>query len=348
MPDIASLGLAILIPVFLGAALVVWFAGARLANLASEIADRTGLNQAIIGVILLGGATSLPEISTSGVATLAGNPGMAVNNLLGGVAFQVVVLAIADLFVGRGALTTMIPGPRVMSNAVISILLLALASIGATSGDISLPFVQMGAFPILIAICYVGSLWLLGGKSAASGWSPVEPIKDVQEEKRHDEISFTSLFIRSALAAVAILVAGTILTLSAEAIAGDLGIDLGIAGLTFLAVATSLPEISTAITAARLKRAEMVIGDVLGGNMFDIMLLVFVDGLYTGGIALQQADRSSIVMALTAIFLTGLLLLGLIERRDRAAMRMGYDMIAILVTYISATTAIVMGVFAET
>lgn len=347
MPDLASLGLTILVPVFLVAALVVWFAGTRLTNLAAEIADRTGLNQAIIGVILLGGATSLPEISTSSVATLAGKPGMAVNNLLGGVAFQIVVLAIADQFVGRSALTALVPGPKVMLNAVISILLLALATIGATSGDIALPFANIGLFPILIAICYAGSLWLLGREGAASRWKPVEPLEPAPQDESGVYLPLRSLFIHGALAAAAIIGAGTMLVLSAEGIAGDLGIDLGIAGLTFLAVATSLPELSTAIQATRLKKPELAIGDVLGGNMFSITLILLVDVLYTGGVALNEVSQPTVIMALTGIFLTALLLLGLIERRDKAVLRMGYDMIAILVTYSLATTAIVMGLFAE-
>lgn len=343
MPDLSQLGLVWLIALFLAGAVLVWFAGARLSSLASEISDRTGLGNAVIGVILLGGATSLPEIATSGVATLSGNPGMAVNNLLGGVAFQVVVLAFADLYVGKGALTTMLPTPRVMLNAVVTIMLLVLALIGVTIGDIAIVPGALGLFPVLIVIAYIAGLWLLGQRGSGGGWKPDRARTPPTRDAGRSDLSNTRLAVFSLLTALAILVGGTIVTLSAEAIAGQTGIDPGIAGLTFVAVATSLPEISTAVGAVRLGKAELAIGDVLGGNMFDIALILLVDGLYTGGLILREADAASTVMALTAIFLTGLLLLGMIERRDRAVLRMGYDMIAILLCYSAAIVAIVAG-----
>lgn len=100
--------------VFVAGAAAVWFASSKLARYADSISHRTGLGQAVVGIVLLGAVTSLPEISTTTVATLSGNARMAVNNLLGGIAFQVVVLALADLFVGRNALTSLVPGPRVI------------------------------------------------------------------------------------------------------------------------------------------------------------------------------------------------------------------------------------------
>ncbi|KZX87330.1 hypothetical protein A3726_26210 [Erythrobacter sp. HI0037] len=118
--SLAGLSLFALVPLFLTGAVLVWFAGARLAGYADTISQRSGIGQATIGVILLGAVTSLPEITTTSVAVISDNPRMAVNNLVGGVAFQVVVIALADLFVGKDALTSMVPGPRVMLNAAVS------------------------------------------------------------------------------------------------------------------------------------------------------------------------------------------------------------------------------------
>lgn len=338
-----ALSLPVLIAIFILAAMIVWQAGARLATYASEISDRTGMSQAVIGVLLLGGATSLPEIATSSVATLAGNANMAVNNLLGGVAFQLVVLALADMVVGRGALTSMVPGPRVLISSTVCIVLLALTSVGVMVNDWPLPFAQIGLFPLLIAATYCGGLWLLHQEGATTGWRVTDPDQLPDELESQVGLTTRKLTVLSLFAAALILAGGTALTLSAEAIAGNLGIDLGIAGLTFLAVATSLPEISTAIAAVRLRQAELAIGDVLGGNMFDIALLLLVDILHTGGLALQEVDRSSLAMAQIGILLTGLLLLGLIERRDKAVLRVGYDMATVVVIYLFGVLLIIFG-----
>lgn len=325
---------------FLGAAAVVWFAGAKLAGLADEIADRSGLGHAVVGVLLLGAATSLPEIATTGVASLTGNGRMAVNNLLGGVSFQIVVLAIADLSVGRGALTVMVPGPRTMLNAIISIVLLVLVTIGVSLGDWPIPYLGIGIFPVIIAGTYVLAVWQLNKEGAAAGWKPMETFVEPEVRRDADYMSRRRLVFLTLAASAAILLSGTILTLTAEAMAEQSGLDTGFLGLTLLAAATSLPELSTSIAAVRLNRAELAIGDVLGGNMFDLALILLVDAGFRGGLALRQVDQASMTAALLGILLTSIYLVGLIERRDKALLRMGFDSIAVLITYITTMVAI--------
>lgn len=347
MPDVSSFSLPLLIGAFLTAALVVWFAGARLTRYADEISERTGLGHAVVGVVLLGAITSLPEISTSGVATLTGNSGMAVNNLIGSASFQLVVLAVCDLFVGRTALTSMVPGPRVILNGMAGIVLLVLVTIGVMVGDWEWPLGSIGFFPLLIVAVYILCVWQLSRQVAVKGWKPVEPPDEDRPEPDRPAISNWKLGLLTALSAAIILAAGTVLTLSAEGIAESTGVSTGLMGLTLLAAATSLPEFSTAITAARMRRAELAIGDILGGNMFNTVLILQVDALDGGGLVLRQVDRSSMTAALIAVLLTTLFLIGLVERRDKAVARMGYDSIAVLVVYVAGMAAIFAGVVAR-
>ncbi|USA38489.1 sodium:calcium antiporter [Pelagerythrobacter marinus] len=344
MPDLTSLPVVWLAALFIAGAATVWFAGARLARYADEVSQRSGIEQAVIGVLLLGAVTSLPEISTTTVATLSGNPAMAVNNLLGGIAFQVVVIALADLFVGKGALTSMVPGTRTILNAGISIVLLVLAAIGVMIGDWELPLGSVGFFPVLIAAVYVLSLSQLNREVAAGGWVPATEARVEQEAIERPAIGNMRLALAIALAAAAIFAGGTVVTLAAEGLAEQTGTDTGIMGLTLLALATSLPELSTAIAAVRLRRAELAIGDILGGNMFDVVLILLVDMLDPGPPVLQQVDRASMTAALIGVLLTALIMIGLVERRDKAKLRMGYDSIAVLVVYVSGMAAILGGI----
>ncbi|WP_366855771.1 hypothetical protein, partial [Brevundimonas sp.] len=110
------------------AAAAVWHAGTRLARYADRLATATGLGGAVVGLVVLGGVTSLPEIATSTTAALFSGPQLAVNNLLGGVAFQLVVLAVADAVTGREALTSRIPRPDVLAYAAMNVLLLSMAA----------------------------------------------------------------------------------------------------------------------------------------------------------------------------------------------------------------------------
>jgi cation:H+ antiporter len=109
--DFKSYPLWIDIMVFAVSAAVVWFTGTRVSRYADTISRQTGIGQAMIGLVLLGGITSLPEVAVTVSSALAGNAALAVNNLLGGVAMQVAILAIADAAIGRGALTSVIPDP---------------------------------------------------------------------------------------------------------------------------------------------------------------------------------------------------------------------------------------------
>jgi cation:H+ antiporter len=144
--------------------------------------------------------------------------------------------------------------------------------------------------------------------------------------------------------AAAILAAGFVLTRTAEAIAAQTGLETGMLGLTLLAISTSLPEVSTAIASVRLRRAELAIGDVLGGNMFDTVLILLVDVIYVGGLALEAVDRASMTMALLGVLLTSFFLLGLVKRRDRTIFNMGYDSFAVLTVYIGGMMTIIVGI----
>ena len=334
MTLLADLPAAFLVLTVLVAGAAVWWAGARLSAYADEIADRTGLGHVAIGVLLLGAATSLPEISTSVVATLSGEVRMAVNNLLGGTAFQIVVLAITDLVVGYAALTVMVPGPRVMLNAVVFVMLMTITIIGATLGDVAIGVTWVGIFPLIVAGIYGLAIWLMGKEGATTGWKPAQTFVKPEEEERADYLPTARLVTATLGCAMIILIAGTVLTLAAEDISRRSGIDTGILGMTFLAAATSLPELSTALAAARIGRAELAIGDVLGGNMFDVVLLVVVDLIHREQLALREVDRASIMIGLIAILLTMIYLAGLIERRDKALLRMGYDSLAVIVVYV--------------
>lgn len=343
VPDLGTLSLPILALLFTLSAALVWFAGTKLAGYADEIAERTGMGQATTGVLLLGAITSLPEISTSVSATLTGNSAMAVNNLVGSASFQLVVLAVCDLFVGRGALTSMIPGPRTILNAAVSIVLLVLFAVGVMVGDWPLPVLGIGLFPLMIALTYVVCTWQLSRSAAVAGWVPAEKHALAEPEPQRRSLPKGALALLTTAAGAAICAAGTLATLSAEAIAGATGTSTGIIGLTLMAGATSLPEFSTAIAAVRMRKAELAIGNVLGGNMFNTGLIVLVDLLDWGEPVLRQVDRNSTTAALIAVLLTTLFLIGLIERRDKAVLRMGYDSIAVMVVYVAGMAAIVGG-----
>src|SRR3954454_5282452 len=98
----ASLSTAILLAIFLAAATAIWVAGIQLSDQTDVLSERLHLGDALGGLILLAVATNLPEIAIVASASLAGHVGVAVGNILGGIAIQTVVLVVLDVFGVRG------------------------------------------------------------------------------------------------------------------------------------------------------------------------------------------------------------------------------------------------------
>jgi cation:H+ antiporter len=340
--DFHSHPLWLLIAIFSSAAVAVWIAGTKVSRYAGIISDRTGIGQALVGLILLGGITSLPEIATSTTASWTGNAALAVNNILGGVAMQVAVLAIGDFFLGRSALTGTLPRPHVIIQAAFSIVLLALVAAGIVVGDTML--FGFGAWAFAVLIAYFVTLWVAQSAEVRIVWvlketdrtkreKRVKSERQKRQRKGGEEAPTRRVVSKTVAAAATILVAGFLITRTGESIAEATGLGQSFFGAVFVAICTSLPELSSVISAVRLGREMLAIGDVLGGNLFDLALIFLVDAIYSGGPVLNEVGAFSVFAALLGILLTALYVIGMVERRDRAVFRMGYDSGAVVVCY---------------
>lgn len=328
-----SFPIAVNIGLFIAAGVVVWFAGSRLARYADAFAEKTGIGRVAVGMMLLGGVTSLPEITIATTSTLQGTPLLAITDVLGSAALNIVILAIADASFGRGALTSVQGSARVMLQAVLGIVVMACAVGAYVAGDVLV--LGMGIWSWLMLGVYLGSVFMMttGGKREA--WAPAK--KDENESKQQDDEAeqwtLKRLIGLIVLAAAAILVAGVTLAQTGAALAEQSGLGLSFFGAVFLAMTTSLPEVSMTIALARRGQYEMALAGIFGTNLFNVTIIVLVDALHPGEPILPEVGRPASVGALLGIVLTSIYLVGLIERRDRAVLRMGYDSIAVMLTY---------------
>ena len=108
------------VTIFGAAAVTVWLAGARLARNVDGIAEKTGIARGFLGIVLLGGVTSLPEMAVSYTAAIAGHSNLAVNNLLGSASFNIVIIAVADALIGREAITSVLASANVLLQGVLA------------------------------------------------------------------------------------------------------------------------------------------------------------------------------------------------------------------------------------
>lgn len=333
-------GLAVSLSIFGIAAVVVWWAGTRLAGYADRFARATGLAGALVGLLLLGGITSLPEIATSATAAIGGSGKLAANNLVGGVALQLMVLAVVDALVGRAALTSTVPRPDVLAYGAMNIVLLVLVAAFASAGDVELFGTGVGAGSLAIAIAYGFCLVAARNIGRERTWRPSRDrpgrTDDEDDEgESTDEDSVAKLLSLIAGLGLIILVGGYALARSGERLAQQTGLGEMFFGAVFLGGATSLPELSSAIAAVRLGRPQMAIGDVLGGNMFNLSLLLLVDACFRRGPVLSELGPFSVVAACLGALLCAILIVGLVERRDRTVLRIGYDSAAMIGVYLA-------------
>lgn len=328
---------------FAAAASVVWLTGSRVAGYADIIATRTGIGHAAAGLLLLGGITSLPEAAVSVFSAIGGNPSLAVNNMLGGVAMQKAILAAVDGMVGKDALTVIAASQIVLLQGVLTILMLALAAIAITVGDHAIGGVGAGSWSLLAM--YLFSVWMVSRAQRNKTWTPYDAdpqaAAGVSERNQpatagasHEEAPLRIVILKTLVAAALILAAGFLLSRTAEALAEQTGLGLSFVGAVLLAFSTSLPELSTVIGALRLHQYEMAISDILGTNLFNIMLIFLIDAVYRDGPVLNEVDTFSVFTALLGIVLAVIYLIGLLERRNRTIFRMGIDSLAILAVYL--------------
>ena len=329
--QVTQLPIAALTAMFLVAAGTVWFAGTRLTHVVDQVARRFGLGQAFAGMVLLGGITSLPEFAAVATSSATGNATLAVNNLLGSAAVNVLLLVLADIVFGRGALTGVVAKPSTLMQGVLGMMLLGVVSVVVLSGD--LPIGGVGAGTLFVAAGGLFALRVSSRYDRRDAWRAVDAPEEEPAPDQDQARSSASLISGIVALGALILVSGAVLSLSADGIATQAGLSRGLVGFLLVAFATSLPEISSVTEAVRAGRFQLAVGDIFGTNLFNLSLLIVADLLSGGKPVLAAAGAFEVIGALTALLMTGAFVIGLLERRDRAVMRMGYDALAALVIF---------------
>jgi cation:H+ antiporter len=332
MLDFQGFPLWLNLVVFIGAAVVVWRAGTSLSAAADEFAEYTGIGRAFIGALLLGGVTSLPEATTTITAAAIQSPDLAINNIVGGVAIQVVVLAIADGALRREPLSLHVEDASVLLNATFLIMVLTLTTAGLVFGDHL--FLGFGLWNFAVFACSIVSFWVLHRSQERQAWRPIGKIKPSSERGKQEAPGRWRWGWALAGGSAAILVAGYVITRAADALAIQTGLHAGFVGAVTLALATSLPEISTTIGAVRIRQFSMAYANIFGANILDLALLFFADLVYTSRAILSEAGGFAAGVGLLCILLTSTVLVGLLERRRIQVLRLGVESWLIVVLYL--------------
>ena len=340
--DLTAAPIWLTVAIFLAAAAIIWNAGARLVRVVDAISDKTGMAQAFAGMLILGSITSAPEISATLTSAGSGNPALAVNNLLGSLSFNIIILVLADSMIRQHALTAVVVGPSILLQGVLGIAAMAILAAAIVAGDTLV--IGVGFWSTVLFAFVIFAFRLSSRYDKRSPWRTdrsVDPDEfsriygtPILGRSQLERWTLTSLIAATIGLAIVVLAAGVTLSRTADAIAVQTGLGAGFTGLLLLGFATSLPEVSTAIYAVRLRRFEMAIGEVLGANIFNLGIIFLADIALAGPPILASAGSFEIAATLLAMLLTSILLVGLLEQRNRQMLGLGVDSWAMLIVYV--------------
>lgn len=309
----------------------MWIAGVRLTRALDALAIKTGMGEAFVGMLLLGGITSLPELANVITASSRGAPELALNNVLGSAAINIVLLAVADAAIGRKAVTSVVASPATMMMTTLCILVLSVVALAVAVGDVDLA--GLGLWPAAICALSVGAFFLASTYGERAQWKVEATDQAGDDEEAQPAAGLRTLIVTSAVAGTVIFGAGYALSVLGDTLAEQTGLGTGLVGFLLIGVATSTPELSSITTALRLQRYEMAFGQVLGTNFVNLMLFLVADLTYREGSVINALGPFEIVSALLGVLLIGVFQVGLLERRDRTVFKMGYDSLVVMVLF---------------
>lgn len=321
---------------FIICAAFIILAGSLLSKYGDVIAEKTGLGRAWIGAILIAGITSLPELA-SGISavTWLQAPNLAAGAVMGSCLFNLMLIAMMDLAYQPGRVLAKAQDVHILSGGL-GVLLLGLVAMEVLIGP---PLNGIGVFGIGLVSIVIAGLYAIGGKMIAG--LEKERMGEVLEKEAKEE-GYAHISKRRALfvflsSAVGVIVLGIWLASIGDRLASTTGLSRNFVGNLFLAVSTSLPEIAASLAAIRLGAIDLAIGNVLGSNLFNVLLLAvydLADGKANFWSALNNGNGFAAVMAM---MMTGVVVISLMYRASpRTPYRFSWDGAALIFMYVGS------------
>ena len=237
-----------------------------------SIAKRSGISEYVIGATIVGIGTSMPELAVSFFAALKGNADIAIGNVAGSnMANTLLILGITAL-ISPIAFTRQNLRRDIPITFGVSVLLALFALDTIIWKSAANKIVRPEA--IFLLLLFAGYMWLNFKQDKASAGPSCEVPDEAQEKPMGLFKSITMIVIGLGL----LILGGNIFVDSGTNIAKALGVSDSLIAISMMAVGTSLPELATCIIAAAKKNNQLALGNILGSNISNILLIVGVSG----------------------------------------------------------------------
>lgn len=279
------------VAVAFGLALLVWSAN-RFVEGSASVVRHFGIPPLLIGMVIMGFGTSMPEMVVSVIAALQGNPGIALGNAYGS------NIANIALILGLSALISPIAVRSQVLRRELPLLtaVTAMAAFQLLDGEIS-----RADAVVLLAVFGALMTWTV--------WKSLQKKEDFLENGKAQELEVSAMPFGNAVfwlmvGFVLLVVSSRVLVWGAVEIAHGFGVGDLVIGLTIVAVGTSLPELASSTIAAYRGEHDMALGNILGSNLFNTLAVVGIAGtIHPLSVGSEIFHRDLLVMAALTLLL---------------------------------------------
>ncbi len=296
---------------FLLCAALIGLAGYQLSRYGDVIAEKTGVGGTWIGVILLATVTSLPELAVGiSSVTVANTPNIALGDVLGSCVFNLIILMILDFLHREGSIYTRASQGHILS-AGFGVMLIGFVGFNLLLGEKAENFSigHVGIYTPVIVLFYaiaMRTVFLYEQQQIAAYAREIA--------SRYPDVTLKQAASRYALAALVVVGAGIWLPFIGKEMAQVMGWNNTFVGTLFIAFATSVPELAVTLAAFRIGALDMAIGNLLGSNLFNILIIAVDDLFFLKGPILSHVSQHHAVSALSAVMMSGVVIVGLLYR----------------------------------
>ena len=250
----------------IGGITLLVFSADKFVEGAAAAAKRLGMRPLLIGMIIIGFGSSMPEMVISALSSLQGNPGLAIGNAVGS---NITNIA---LILGFTAIIKPLPvDSTVLYRELRYLAIVTFFIVGILYMDGFLSRMDGGFLITLFTVLVVWSIY--------EGFKiEQDPFADVVEQEWREPISMRRAFIYTFFGLIFLIISSRILVWGGVEIAKSLGISDLIIGLTVVAIGTSLPELASSIAAVRKNEHDLALGNVIGSNLFNSTIVLGITG----------------------------------------------------------------------
>lgn len=312
---------------------VIGYAGYYLSRYGDVIAEKTGISASWIGLVLLATATSLPELITGiSAVTIANAPNIAVGDALGSTVFNLLILVILDVLYKNETIYSRAAQGHILS-AALGALLIAFSgfSLLLDHAGMSFSIWNVGLYSPLIVLVYISSMRAVHRYEQRT----LDAYTEASSE-RYPAVSLREAIKGYIFSATIVIAIGSWLPFVATDISELMGWEQSLVGTMLVAAITSAPEIAVTISALKIGAIDMAIANLLGSNLFDILILAIDDVFYTQGTLFSNVQQlSHALTALTGVMMSLLVIVGLVFRPQRSAVfKLTWISLSLLLMYI--------------